>query len=63
MIHDTLKSGGGITHAKGHDQELVVALVSYKYSLGNVFLFHMYPVIARKEIKFGEVQSTTQFIQ
>jgi hypothetical protein len=30
MIHETLKSGGRITHAKGHDQELIVTLMSYK---------------------------------
>jgi hypothetical protein len=24
MIHDTLKSGGGITQTKGHDQEFIV---------------------------------------
>jgi hypothetical protein len=27
MIHETLKSGGGITQAKGHDQELIVTLM------------------------------------
>jgi hypothetical protein len=30
MIHETLKSGGSITHAKGHDQELIVTLMSSK---------------------------------
>jgi hypothetical protein len=63
MIHDTLKSGGSITQAKGHDQELIVTLMSSKCSLGNVFLFHMYLVVARKDIKFSKVLSTTQFIQ
>jgi hypothetical protein len=33
MIHETLKSGGGITETKGHDQELIVALMSVKCSL------------------------------
>jgi hypothetical protein len=42
MIHETLKSGGGITQAKGHDQELIVTLMSSKGSLGDVFLFHAY---------------------
>ena len=34
MIHETLKSGGSITQAKGHDQELIVTLMSSKGSLG-----------------------------
>jgi hypothetical protein len=63
MIHETLKSGGGITQAKGNDQELIVTLMSSKGSLGNVFLFHMYLVVSRMEILFGKVLSTTQFIQ
>jgi hypothetical protein len=40
MIHETLESGGSITQAKGHYQELIVTLMSSKCSLGNVFLFH-----------------------
>jgi hypothetical protein len=32
MIHETLKSGRGITQAKGHDQELIVTLMSVKGS-------------------------------
>ena len=63
VIHETLKSGGNITEAKGHDQELIVTLMNYKCSLGNVFLYHTYLVVARMEIKFGKVLSTTQFIQ
>jgi hypothetical protein len=63
MIHETLKSGGSITQAKGHDQELIVTLMSSKCCLGNVFLLHVYLVVARMEIKFGKVPSTTQFIQ
>jgi hypothetical protein len=42
MIHETLKGGGGITQAKGHDQELIVTLMISKGSLGNIFFFHMY---------------------
>jgi hypothetical protein len=42
---------GGITQAKGHDQKLIVALMSAKGHLGNVCLFHMYIVIARAKIK------------
>jgi hypothetical protein len=63
MIHETLKSGGGITREKGHDQELIVTLMSEKGSLGDVFLFHTYLVVARTEIKFCKVLSITQFIQ
>jgi hypothetical protein len=34
MIHEALEGGGGITQAKGHDQKLIVALMSSKGSLG-----------------------------
>jgi hypothetical protein len=53
MIHETLESGGSITQAKGHDQELTGTLIISKGSLGNVFFFH----------KFSKVLSTAQFIQ
>ena len=46
MIHEALEGGGGITQAKGHDQKLIVALMSSKENLGNVYLFHMYLVVA-----------------
>jgi hypothetical protein len=46
MIHEALEGGGGITQANGHDQKLIVALMSSKGILGNVFLFHMYLVVA-----------------
>ena len=46
MIHEALEGGGGITQAKGHDQKLIVALMSLKGCLGNVCLFHTYLVIA-----------------
>jgi hypothetical protein len=49
MIHETLKSGGSITKTKGNYQELIVALMSVKCCLGNVFLFHTYLVVARTE--------------
>ena len=63
MIHEALEGGGGITQAKGHDKKLIVALVSSKGSLGDICLFHTYLVVARTQIKFGKVLSTTQFIQ
>ena len=62
-IHEALEGGGGITQAKGHDQKLIVALMSVKGHLGNVKLFHTYLVIAQAKIKFGEELGTTQFIQ
>jgi hypothetical protein len=46
MIHEALEGGGGITKAKGHDQKLIVALMSSKGSLWNVYLFHTYLVVA-----------------
>jgi len=63
MIHQALEGGGGITQAKGHDQKLIVDLMSSKGSLGNVFLFHMYLVIAQTKIKFSKELGATQFIQ
>jgi hypothetical protein len=63
MIHEALEGGGGITQAKGHDQKLIVALMSSKGHLGNVCLFHMYLVIARVKIKFSKELGATQFIQ
>jgi hypothetical protein len=30
MIHEALEGGGGITQAKGNDQELIVTLMSLK---------------------------------
>jgi hypothetical protein len=54
MIHEALEGGGGITQAKGHDQKIIVALMSAKEHLGNVYLFHMYLVIAQANIKFSK---------
>jgi hypothetical protein len=63
MVHEALEGGGGITQAKGHDQKLIVALMSLKGHVGNVFLFHMYLVIAQAKIKFSKELGATQFIQ
>ena len=63
MIHEALEGGGGITQAKGHDQKLVVALMSSKGHLGDVCLFHTYLVIAQEKIKFSKELGSTQFIQ
>ena len=46
MINEALEGGGGITQAKEHDQKLIVALMSSKGSLGNVYLFHTYLVLS-----------------
>jgi hypothetical protein len=46
MVHEALEGGGGVTQTKGHDQKLIVALMSVKGGLGNVILFHTYLVIA-----------------
>jgi hypothetical protein len=42
MIRDSLERGGGITQAKGHDEELIVTLMSSKGSLGDVHVLHTY---------------------
>ena len=54
MIHEALESGGIITQFKGHDQKLIVSLMSSKCSLRNVCLIHTYLVVARKKIKFSK---------
>jgi len=63
MIHEALEVGGGITWAKGHDQKLIVTLVSSKGSLRYVSFLHTYLVVARTQIKFSKVLSTTHLIQ
>jgi hypothetical protein len=45
MIHETLESGGSITQAKEHNQELIVAPMSWKGCLSNAILFHTYLVV------------------
>jgi len=37
--------------------------MSSKGSLGNIYLFHTYLVVARTKIQFSEELGTTQFIQ
>ena len=54
VIYEALEGGGGNTQAKGHDQKLIVALMSSKFSLRNVCLVHMYLVVARTKIKFSK---------
>jgi hypothetical protein len=58
MIHETLKSGGRITKVEWNNQELIVTLMGFECSIGNVFFFHMNMVVARSEIKFGKILST-----
>ena len=62
MIHETLEGGGGITQDKGHDQKIIVALMSFKDSLRNVCLFYTDLVVARTKIKFSKELGATQFI-
>jgi hypothetical protein len=63
IIHEALEGRGGITHAKGHDQKLIVTLASLKDNLGYVRLLHNYLVVAITQINFSEVMSTTQLIE
>ena len=63
MIHEDLESGGSITQAKGHDQKIIVALMSSKGSLRDICLFHMYLVVARTKSQFSEELGVTQLIQ
>ena len=63
VIHETLKSGGGITDTKGYDQELIVTLMSVKCSIGNVLILHTYLVVARRNVNFSKILIPTKFIQ
>jgi hypothetical protein len=63
MIQEALESGGSITQTRGHDQELIVDLMSSKGNLWNVCLFHTDLVVDRTKIKFIKELGTTQFIQ
>ena len=63
MIHETLKSGGGITDTKGYDQEHIVTLMSVKCSIGNVLILHTYLVVAKRKVNFGKILIPTKFIQ
>jgi hypothetical protein len=59
-IHEALERRGRITQDKGHDQELILALMSSKCGLRkNVFLVHMYLMVARTKIKFIKELGTT----
>jgi hypothetical protein len=59
IIHESFESGGSITKAKWHNEELIVTLVSLECSLGNFFFLHMNLVVAKVEINFGKILSTT----
>jgi len=50
VIHEALKIGWGITKNKWHDQEFVIAFMGLETSLGNVYFFHAYFLIARAKI-------------
>jgi hypothetical protein len=63
MIHEAFESGGRITQAKGHDQKIIVPLMSLKCNLRNDCLVHMYLLVSRRKIKFSKNLGTTQFIQ
>jgi hypothetical protein len=63
MIHEALESGGRITQAKGHDKNIIMALMSSKGSLRNVYHFHIDLVVSKTKIQFSKESSTTQFIQ
>jgi len=47
MTHETLKGGRCITWAKGHDQEIIMALIISKGIFVNIGMFHMYLVVSK----------------
>jgi len=58
MIHEALKSGWGVTETKWHAQEFTMAFMSLETSLGNVYFFHAYLVVARAKTYIGKELST-----
>ena len=46
VIHKALKSRGGITETKWHDQELIMAFMSSESRIGNVAFLHANLVVA-----------------
>jgi hypothetical protein len=59
MIYETLESGGRIIEAQGNEKELIVALMSSKCGFRNVWLFYLYLVVAKTNIKFSKELGTT----
>jgi len=59
MIHEALEGGWGITQDKGHDQEIIVTLMTSKGILWDVSFLHTYLVVSIMQIRFSEVISTT----
>jgi len=62
FFHETLEGGRCIAKSKGNHQEIIMALMSVKISFRNIHFFHANLVLARVEIKFGEVLSILEFI-
>jgi len=54
VVHKALKSGWGITKTEWHDQELIMAFMSLKSSLWDVFFFHADLVVAEAKVKLSK---------
>jgi hypothetical protein len=63
MVHEALEGVGVITKDKGHNQKIIVALMSSKGSLRNVCLFHTDLMVARTKMKFSKELGSTQLIE
>src|ERR1700722_11863187 len=63
VVHKALKSRGGITKTKWHDQEFIVAFMSSESSLGYVDFLHADLVVTGVKIQLREKLSPVEFIQ
>ena len=63
IIHQCLERGWGIAQPKGHDQELVEAVVCAERRLVDVPQPHADLMIARAEVELGEVAGPVELIQ
>lgn len=63
VIHECLKNSKCTNQTKGHDDVLIVPMVSVEGSLVDVFKSHMNLMRFGFEVKFGEDQHVIQFLE
>lgn len=62
-VHKPFKGGWGIGEAEGHDEELIMSLMSPEGRLGNVGWVHQDLVIPRAQVQFGEDHCPMEFVK
>lgn len=63
MVHNALKSRRSISQAKGHDLELIVALVCFECCFMLIGRQHPDLVISRSHVQLSEYFGASQLIQ